>query len=74
MDDPHDLQGFVDAQDAGYARVCDERRHAHKRSHWMWLVFPQMSSFYKNRRLPFIHHGSIHCRRFPKYLRALHLF
>ncbi|RQS63638.1 DUF1810 domain-containing protein [Burkholderia sp. Bp8963] len=42
MDDPHDLQRFVDAQDPVYAQVCDELKSGHKRSHWMWFVFPQI--------------------------------
>ncbi|TAL53168.1 DUF1810 domain-containing protein [Pandoraea sp.] len=42
MEDPYDLQRFVEAQDPVYARVCDELRAGRKRSHWMWFVFPQM--------------------------------
>ncbi|KVD82023.1 calpastatin [Burkholderia sp. ABCPW 14] len=42
MDDPYDLQRFVDAQAPVYAQVCDELRNGHKRSHWMWFVFPQI--------------------------------
>ncbi|AIO70088.1 DUF1810 domain-containing protein [Burkholderia oklahomensis] len=42
MDDPYDLQRFVDAQGPVYAQVCDELRNGHKRSHWMWFVFPQI--------------------------------
>lgn len=42
MDDPYDLQRFVDAQDPVYERVCDELRSGHKQSHWMWFVFPQI--------------------------------
>ncbi|OJA50114.1 DUF1810 domain-containing protein [Burkholderia ubonensis] len=42
MDDPYDLQRFVDAQDPVYAQVCDELRSGRKRSHWMWFVFPQI--------------------------------
>lgn len=42
MDDPYDLQRFVDAQDPVYAQVCDELRAGRKRSHWMWFVFPQI--------------------------------
>ncbi len=44
-DDPHDLERFVAAQDAGatYARVVDELRRGHKLSHWMWFVFPQIT-------------------------------
>ncbi|KVH79000.1 calpastatin [Burkholderia ubonensis] len=42
MDDPYDLQRFVDAQDPVYEQVCDELRSGRKRSHWMWFVFPQI--------------------------------
>ena len=42
MDDPHDLQRFVEAQDPVYERVCEELRAGDKASHWMWYVFPQL--------------------------------
>ena len=41
MDDPHDLQRFVDAQNPVWARVQDELARGAKASHWMWFVFPQ---------------------------------
>ena len=40
--DPHDLRRFVDAQAPVYAQVRAELAAAHKRSHWMWFVFPQL--------------------------------
>jgi uncharacterized protein (DUF1810 family) len=43
MNDPFDLQRFVDAQDAVIDRVRDELRDGRKRSHWMWFVFPQLA-------------------------------
>jgi uncharacterized protein (DUF1810 family) len=45
MNDPYDLQRFVDAQDqdAVFEKVRAELRAGHKRSHWMWFVFPQIS-------------------------------
>ena len=43
MSDPYDLQRFVDAQAPVYAAVLAELRAAHKRSHWMWFIFPQLS-------------------------------
>ena len=43
MSDPYDLQRFVDAQAPVYAAVLAELRVAHKRSHWMWFIFPQLS-------------------------------
>jgi uncharacterized protein (DUF1810 family) len=45
VDDPYDLQRFVDAQDAGgtYERALAELRDGRKQSHWMWFVFPQVA-------------------------------
>ena len=43
MDDPFDLQRFVDAQDPVIDEVCNELRAGRKRSHWMWFVFPQLA-------------------------------
>jgi uncharacterized protein (DUF1810 family) len=42
MDDPYDLQRFVDAQNPVYDQVCAELRRGRKGSHWMWFVFPQL--------------------------------
>jgi uncharacterized protein (DUF1810 family) len=42
MNDPYDLQRFVAAQEPVYAAVCAELRSGHKRSHWMWFIFPQI--------------------------------
>lgn len=43
MNDPYELQRFVDAQDRVYGRVVSELRAGHKTSHWMWFVFPQLA-------------------------------
>jgi len=43
MDDPYNLQRFVEAQELIYARVLAELRAGNKRSHWMWFVFPQIA-------------------------------
>ncbi len=45
MPDAYDLQRFVAAQDAGgtYQAALEELRAGHKRSHWMWFVFPQIA-------------------------------
>ncbi len=40
--DPHNLQRFVDAQKPDYQQVCAELRAGHKRTHWIWFIFPQM--------------------------------
>jgi uncharacterized protein (DUF1810 family) len=44
-DDPHDLQRFVAAQEAGgtYQRAAAELRNGRKTSHWMWFIFPQIA-------------------------------
>jgi uncharacterized protein (DUF1810 family) len=44
VNDPFDLQRFVDAQDqdAGFGQVLAELRQGQKRGHWMWFVFPQI--------------------------------
>lgn len=39
-----DLARFVSAQDQGvYRSALSEVRDGHKRSHWMWFVFPQIA-------------------------------
>jgi len=43
MDDPHDLQRFVDAQAPVIDRVRAELAQGRKRSHWMWFIFPQIA-------------------------------
>jgi len=42
MDDPYDLNRFVQAQDINYDQALSELRGGRKRSHWMWYVFPQV--------------------------------
>jgi uncharacterized protein (DUF1810 family) len=41
--DSFDLQRFVDAQARMYAQVIAELRAGHKRSHWIWFIFPQIA-------------------------------
>jgi uncharacterized protein (DUF1810 family) len=43
MEDRHDLQRFVKAQDSVYEQVVSELCAGQKRSHWMWFIFPQIS-------------------------------
>lgn len=40
---PDDLERFVQAQDRVHAQVMAELAAGHKRSHWMWFVFPQLA-------------------------------
>ena len=45
MGDRFNLERFVRAQEDGatYEHAVDELRSGHKRSHWMWFVFPQIA-------------------------------
>ncbi len=43
MNDPFDLQRFVEAQAEVIDRAMEELRAGKKRSHWMWFVFPQLA-------------------------------
>jgi len=42
MDDPNNLQRFVDAQQPVFTGVLAELKHGSKRGHWMWFIFPQL--------------------------------
>ena len=37
------LERFVAAQDGIYPQALAELRAGHKRSHWMWFIFPQLA-------------------------------
>jgi uncharacterized protein (DUF1810 family) len=41
MDEPFDLDRFVQAQEGDYERALSEIGSGRKRSHWMWYIFPQ---------------------------------
>ena len=43
MDDPFDLQRFVDAQAGVYDQALAELRAGRKQTHWMWFIFPQLA-------------------------------
>jgi uncharacterized protein (DUF1810 family) len=43
VDDPYDLQRFVEAQEPVIDRVQAELAQGRKRSHWMWFIFPQIA-------------------------------
>jgi uncharacterized protein (DUF1810 family) len=43
MNDPYDLERFVDAQHTVYPRVVAELSQGRKQSHWMWFIFPQIA-------------------------------
>lgn len=42
MKDPFDLDRFLQAQTRSYEAALAEIRAGHKRTHWMWYVFPQI--------------------------------
>jgi len=42
MEDPFNLQRFVDAQISTYATALSELKSGAKRSHWIWFIFPQV--------------------------------
>ncbi|VVO32275.1 DUF1810 domain-containing protein [Pseudomonas fluorescens] len=41
--DRFDLKRFIQAQDPVFDQVQDELSDGHKRSHWMWFIFPQFT-------------------------------
>ena len=43
MDSDFDLERFVDAQQGVYGSALAELHAGHKRSHWMWFIFPQVA-------------------------------
>ena len=36
------LQRFTEAQERDFETALSEIRNGHKRSHWMWYIFPQI--------------------------------
>jgi uncharacterized protein (DUF1810 family) len=42
-EDPFDLARFLKAQASTYREALAEIRSGHKRSHWMWFIFPQFT-------------------------------
>jgi uncharacterized protein (DUF1810 family) len=42
LNDPFDLQRFVDAQNPIYDSVRAELTNGRKQGHWMWFIFPQL--------------------------------
>jgi uncharacterized protein (DUF1810 family) len=41
-DDPYNLSRFLQAQEAEYEQAPAEIKSGHKRTHWMWYIFPQI--------------------------------
>lgn len=42
MDDPYDLNRFVEVQRDDYDEALSEIASGRKRTHWMWYIFPQI--------------------------------
>jgi uncharacterized protein (DUF1810 family) len=42
VNDPFDLQRFVDAQNPAYAQDRAELGNGRKEGHWIWFIFPQL--------------------------------
>ena len=42
MDDPYNLQRFIEAQESVYAQARAELSRGQKTGHWMWFIFPQI--------------------------------
>jgi uncharacterized protein (DUF1810 family) len=42
LDDPFDLQRFVNAQNPVYDSVRAELSSGRKQGHWIWFIFPQL--------------------------------
>ena len=41
MEDPFNLQRFIQAQETTYQRALIEIKNGKKTNHWMWFIFPQ---------------------------------
>ncbi len=57
--DPFNLERFVAAQEDVYEDVCQELRAGHKRTHWMWFIFPQMKGLGSSYNAEFFGIGSL---------------
>ncbi len=42
MDNGHNLQRFIEAQENIYPVALEEVKKGRKQSHWMWFIFPQI--------------------------------
>jgi len=59
MDDPFDLDRFLNAQASVYGQVLTELRAGQKRSHWIWFIFPQMKGLGSSSHAHFYGIGSL---------------
>ena len=44
LNDPHNLQRFIGAQETMYDKALAELKAGKKQSHWMWFIFPQTAN------------------------------
>ena len=59
MEDPFDLDRFLNAQAGVYPQVLVELRAGQKRSHWIWFIFPQMKGLGSSSHAHFYGIGSL---------------
>jgi uncharacterized protein (DUF1810 family) len=55
---PHDLARFTTAQDPVYTQALAELTAGHKRTHWMWFIFPQAKGLGSSRNSTYYGIGS----------------
>lgn len=59
MDDPFNLERFVNAQAAVFEQVLAELRAGEKRTHWIWFIFPQMKGLGRSSQSIYFGIGSL---------------
>ena len=59
MNDPYNLQRFVDAQNEVFNRALAELERGRKESHWMWFIFPQLAGLGRSATAQYYALGSI---------------
>ena len=59
MDDPFNLERFVEAQEPVYGQVLAELRAGRKTTHWIWFIFPQAKGLGPSARSAFYGIGSL---------------
>jgi len=48
-----ELSRFLDAQNQLYLKALSEIKEGHKKSHWMWFIFPQLKGLGKSETAKF---------------------
>ena len=57
--DKYNLERFVEAQEHDYDAALQEMRAGHKKSHWIWYIFPQLVELGRSRMAKFYGLSSI---------------